>query len=325
MRKTVLVTQKLPAASLAPLAAECDLEILQPAGPLTAASLHQKIPLCHGLVCLLTDRIDRALLDTMGNLEFVASVSAGVDHIDVQALTERGIPLGNTPGVLVDATADTAFALLLAAARRLAEADRFIRAGNWEPENPWSPDFFLGKEVSGATLGILGLGDIGQAMARRAVGFGMRVISWTRSGRAMAGVTSVSLDELLQHSDFVSVHLALTEQTRNILNAETIARMKPGAVLVNTARGGMIDELALVQALDSGHIYAAGLDVFAQEPVALDSPLLRHARVVVTPHIGSATTETRMRMVGLAVDNAVAALQGRQMPHCVNSEVYSRA
>jgi glyoxylate reductase len=322
MLKKVLITQPLPGERLVDLARQCDMEILQGAQALSAARERGALANCRGLICLLTDRIDLSLLEAMPDLEFVSSVSVGVDHIDVPALTRRHIPVGNTPGVLVDTTADAAFALLLAAARRVAEGDRFIREGNWRAENRWSPDFFLGKDVSGATLGIIGLGAIGQAVARRAAGFDMRVIGWTPSGRKVPGVDSVSLEELLLRSDFVSVHLALADATRNLLDADTIATMKPGAVLVNTARGGIVNEQALAQALDSGHLYAAGLDVFEREPVPLDNPLLRHPRVVVVPHIGSATTLTRARMVDLAVRNATAALQGQPMPHCVNPQVY---
>jgi glyoxylate reductase len=289
---------------------------------LSGADLRRELTGHQGLVCLLTDRIDRPLLDAMPELSFVSSMSVGVDHVDVEALTERGIPLGNTPGVLVDTTADAAFALMLAAARRLAEGDRYIRQGNWRAENGWTPDFFIGKDVSGATLGIIGLGPIGQAVARRAAGFGMRVLSWSRSGRDVPGVENVSLEELLLHSDFVSVHLALNAQTRNMLDSEKIAMMKPGVILVNTARGGIVDELALARALDSGRVYAAGIDVFEQEPVAMDNPLLQHPRVVVAPHIGSATTLTRARMANMAADNAMAALSGQPMPCCVNPEVY---
>ena len=249
-------------------------------------------------------------------------MSVGVDHVDLQALTEREIPLGHTPGVLVDATADTAFALLLAAARRVAEADRFVRAGQWRAESRWAPDFFLGKDVSGATLGIVGLGAIGQAMARRAAAFNMRVIAWSRSGREVPGVENVSLEALLLRSDFVSVHVALCDATRNLFDAERIAMMKPGAVLVNTARGGIVDEVALATALTENRLFAAGLDVFEQEPLAPESPLLHHPRAVFTPHIGSATRLTRAAMVHIAIQNALAAVQGRRMPHCANPEVY---
>lgn len=301
------------------------MEVLEGSQSLCGARMRDELSTCQGLICLLTDAVDRPLLDAMPRLEFISSISVGVDHIDVAASTQRQIPVGHTPGVLVDTTADAAFALLLAAARRVAEGDRFIRAGEWRPENRWSPDFFLGKDVSGATLGIIGLGAIGQAVARRAAGFDMRVIGWTPSGREVPGVDSVSLEELLLRSDFVSVHLALATATRNLLDAARLATMKPGAVLVNTARGGIVNEQALVKALDSGHLYAAGLDVFEREPLGMDNPLLQHPRVVVVPHIGSATTLTRAKMVDIAMRNATAALQGQPMPHCVNPEVYPLA
>jgi len=291
-------------------------------GLLPAAGLRSELAGCQGLVCLLTDRVDRALLDTMPDLQFVSSMSVGVDHIDVGAMTERGLPVGNTPGVLVDTTADAAFALLLAAARRLPEADQFVRKGNWTAANAWSPGFFTGKDVGGATLGIIGLGDIGRAVARRAMGFGMQVLGWNRSPREVPGVEMATLDELLSRSDFVSVHLALSSETRNFLDGEKIARMKTDAVLVNTARGGIVDEIALAEALAGGRLAAAGIDVFEQEPVPPSNPLLGLPNVVVTPHIGSATIRTRARMADLAVDNALAALQGRTMPCCVNPEVY---
>jgi glyoxylate reductase len=271
---------------------------------------------------MLTDRIDKSLLDSLPDLNFVSSMSVGVDHIDVKAMSERGIPVGHTPGVLVDTTADTAFALLLAAARRVTEADRFLRQEQWNAANAWAPDFFTGQDVSGATLGIIGLGKIGQAVARRAAGFGMRVLAWNRNPRNIPGIEMVGLEALLRGSDFVSVHVALTQETRNLLDADRIALMRPGAVLVNTARGGIVDEHALAAALASGELFAAGVDVFEREPVPADNPLLRLSNVVATPHIGSATTQTRIRMADMAVDNMIAALEGRVMPCCVNPEVY---
>jgi glyoxylate reductase len=322
MSKRVFVTHQLPGERIHDLAQHCDMNVWMGPGLLSAKGLREELAGCQGLVCLLTDRVDRALVDAMPDLEFVSSMSVGVDHVDVAALNERGIPLGNTPGVLVDTTADAAFALLLAAARRLGEADRFIRQGNWSAENAWSPDFFTGKDVTGATLGVIGLGEIGQAVARRAAGFDMKVLGWNRSPREVPGVDSVSLEELLLRSDFVTIHLPLTDQTRNLLDASRIAMMKPGAVLVNTARGGIVDEAALAEALASGHIYAAGVDVFEREPVSQDNPLLQHSGVVVTPHIGSATMLTRARMADIAADNAIAALKGQRMGHCVNPEVY---
>jgi glyoxylate reductase len=319
--KKVLVTHPLPDERLAELGRHCVVETLP--RPLSDGAADEQLAGCHGLICLLTDSISRSLVERMADLEFVSSISVGVDHIAVQALTERGIPVGNTPGVLVDATADLAMSLLLAAARRVAEGDRFIRDGHWLPDNRWSPDFFLGKDVSGATLGIVGLGAIGQALARRAAAFDMRLVGWTPSGREVPGVRAVSLEELLLCSDFVSVHLALVEDTRNLIDTDRIATMKNGAVLVNTARGEIVDEDALARALDDGRLFAAGLDVFAHEPLAPDSPLLHHPRVVLVPHIGSATARTRARMVELAVSNAMAALQDSPMPHCVNPGVYA--
>tara|TARA_R110002110_G_scaffold205066_7_gene416892 strand:- start:16562 stop:17545 length:984 start_codon:yes stop_codon:yes gene_type:complete len=319
----VLLTHPLPGSRIHELAAYCDLQTWSGDGLLPASQLVHEAQGCAGLICLLTDRLDAAVLKCLPDLEFVSSVSVGVDHIDVAALTARGIPVGNTPGVLVETTADTAFALLLGAARRIAEADRFVRAGHWQAEQPWSPEFFVGKDVAGATLGIIGLGEIGQAVARRAQGFGMRVLGWNRSTRAVAGVEQCELEQVLSRSDFISVNLARTPETIGLLGADQIASMKPGAVFVNTARGGIVDEVALAAALDSGHLFAAGLDVFEQEPMPPDNPLSTHPRVVLTPHLGSATVATRRRMADLAADNALSALRRQCMPHCVNPEVYA--
>jgi len=323
MSKKVLVSHQLPGERIHDLAQHCDLNVWVGPGLLPASSLREELAGCHGLVCLLTDKIDSDLLSNLPDLEFVSSMSVGVDHVDVAALTHRSIPLGHTPGVLVDTTADATFGLMLAAARRMGEADRFVRQGNWRAENAWSPDFFTGKDVSGATLGIIGLGQIGQAVARRAAGFGMNVLGWNRSERQVSGIDNVSMEELLLRSDFVSVHVALNEETRDLLNEQRIAMMKPGAVLINTARGGIVNELALAEALKSGALYAAGIDVFEQEPVPADNPLVDLPNVVLAPHIGSATVITRARMADMAVENALAALQGQAMPHCVNPEVYS--
>ena len=322
MSKRVFITHQLPGDRVHDLSRYCELNVWMGPGLLSSQNLRDELAGCVGLVCLLTDRIDRDLIAAMPDLAFVSSMSVGVDHVDVAALTARGIPLGHTPGVLVETTADTAFALMLAAARRVVEADQFVRKGNWTRENAWSPEFFTGKDVSGATLGIVGLGEIGQAVARRAAGFGMEVLAWNRSLREVTGVENVSLDELLLRSDFVSLHLALTAETRGLLDADRIALMKPGAVLVNTARGGIVDEQALAAALASGQLSAAGIDVFEHEPVAADNPLLSLPNVVVAPHIGSATVMTRAKMADLAVENAIAALKEQAMPYCVNPEVY---
>lgn len=325
MSATVYVTRPLPQELLTALAAVCELRLASGEAPLSSGNLPTAVRDCAGIICLLTDQIDADLVAALPQLKFVSSISVGVDHIDVDALTARSIALGHTPGVLVDATADLAFALLLAAARRLGEADRFVRAGQWRADNAWSPDFFLGKDVSGATLGLIGMGAIGQAVARRAAGFGMRVLSWNRTPRAVAGVVAVPLEELLENSDFVSVHVARTQQTLGLLDAARLAQMKKGAVLINTARGGIVDEQALARALDSGDLYAAGLDVYDSEPLPPGSPLLTHPRVVLAPHIGSATAATRRAMVTRALDNALAAVTSRQMPYCANPQVYEGA
>jgi glyoxylate reductase len=318
----VFASQQLPGDALERVGRHCELEVWADTVPVPREVLLEKLQGCLGLLCLLTNRVDGDLLEACPELRIVSSMSVGVDHVDVAALSQRGIPLGNTPGVLVDTTADLAMALLLAAARRIPEADRYVRDGNWKPERPWYPDMFVGKDVAGATLGIVGLGAIGQAVARRARGFGMRTLGWTRSGRAVAGVEPVSLEQLLAASDFVSINVALAEDTRMLIDAEAIASMKPGAVLVNTARGGIVDERALAVALRSGALFAAGIDVFESEPVEMENPLLQLPNVVVAPHIGSASQQTRSRMAALAADNMIAALAGERMPHCVNPEVY---
>jgi len=318
----IYVTHELPGERIAELGQHCDMACWPGPGLLPPGTLRAEVTAADGLVCLLTDRIDAALIDTAPRLRFVSSVSVGLDHVDLAAATARGIPVGHTPGVLVDATADTAFALLLAAARRVAEADAWVRAGHWRPENAWSPDFFLGRDLAGATLGLVGLGAIGQAVARRAAAFGMRVVGWNRSPRDITGVESLSLAAVLAASDFVSVHVALTPETRGLLDAGRLAQMRRGAILINTARGGIVDEAALAEALASGRLGGAGLDVYAREPLPADSPLLGAPNTVLAPHIGSATALTRRRMADLAADNALAALRGERMPHCANPEVY---
>lgn len=318
----VLVTHQLPGNRIHELPDHCDMNVWMGPGLLPADGLAEELEDCDGLLCLLTDRVDAALLDANPQLRFISSMSVGVDHIDVSAATARGIPVGNTPGVLVDTTADATFALLLAAARRLVEADRFVRGGHWRVENAWSPEFFTGKDVSGATLGIVGLGEVGQAVARRAAAFGMRVIGWNRSPLQVDGVANRELDDLLAESDFVSINVALGDETRNLIDERRIGLMKEDAVLVNTARGGIVDESALAEALSHGGLAAAGLDVFAREPVAEDHPLLSLPNVITTPHIGSATEATRAKMADMAAGNILAALAGDRMPCCVNPEVY---
>lgn len=319
--KKVFVSYQLPAEQLERLSAVCEVDLWLGKGAIPREQLLARCASVDGIICLLSDNIDAEFLLHCPRLRAVSTVSVGVDHVDVEALSAKKIALGHTPGVLVDATADLAFGLLLAAARRIPEGDAYVRSGGWQGAS-WSPKAFLGSGVSGKTLGIVGLGEIGQAVARRAAGFTMPVLAWSRSGRKVAGVQNVSLAELLAQSDFVSINVALTEQTRGLIDAKALATMKPGAVLINTARGGIVDEQALAQALTEGRLGGAGFDVFLEEPVAADNALFSAPHFVATPHIGSATAETRRAMMDLAVDNLVAAMAGRTMLRCFNPEVY---
>ena len=260
-----------------------------------------------GLLALITDRVDAALLDAAPRLRAIANMAVGTDNIDVEAAAQRGIPVGNTPGVLTDATADLTFALLLALARRIVPGAEKVRAGEWLT---WEPAADLGADLAGAVLGIVGWGRIGQATARRAEGFGMEVVHSSRS-------SGVPLGELLGRADFVSLHTPLTPETRHLIDAPALARMKPTALLVNTARGGVVDQDALRTALHEGRIAGAALDVTDPEPLPPDHPLLDAPNLLVVPHVGSATVRTRGKMAAMAVDNLLAALDGRPMPHQV--------
>jgi len=272
-----------------------------------------------GLLCLLTDKIDDEVMGTIGpQLKVISSMSVGVDHIDVAAATSRGIPVGNTPGVLTDATADQAFALMLSAARRVVEAERYLKAGKWVT---WQPSLLLGADFTGSTLGIVGFGRIGQAIAKRAQGFDMRVLYSDPIAKPVYGAQSVDLDTLLRESDCVSINIPLTSQTTRMVNAEFLSKMKSNAVLVNTARGGVLDQDALYDALKSNRIFAAALDVTDPEPVPMDCPLLELENCIIVPHLGSASKKTRDMMSLLAAQNLIAGLRGERLPNCVNPEV----
>jgi glyoxylate reductase len=311
----VYATRALPGEGFRGLAGRTDLCVWPGPGGPSEAALRAGTRDAEGLLCLLTDRVDRELIAGSPRLRVISSCSAGLDHVDLRAARERGIPVGHTPGVLTETTADLAFALLLAAARRVTEADRFVREGAWTPARRWEPELLLGRDVHGATLGLVGLGAIGRAVARRAQGFGMRVLGWSRTRRELPGVAWVELERLLAESDFVSLHLALAAETRGLLGAAELARMKPGAILVNTSRGGVVDEPALVDALRRGALAGAGLDVYAEEPLPPSSPLVGLPNVVLLPHIGSASIATRTRMADLAVANLLAGLEGKPLPH----------
>ncbi|HVB05521.1 MAG TPA: D-glycerate dehydrogenase [Acidimicrobiales bacterium] len=319
MAFTAFVTRALPGAGLARLASFAQVRLFSEDRPPTREELVEGLAGADGVLTMLTDRIDEPLLALAPRLRVVSNMAVGVDNLDLAALTGRGIPAGHTPGVLTEATADVAFALLLAVARRVVEARDALLAGEW---TTWRPSGFLGLELSGATLGIVGLGRIGEAVARRARGFGMHVLACSRTHREAEGVSFVDLDELLCSSDVVSLHVALSEETHHLIGAAELSRMRRGALLVNTARGPVVDQRALFEALASGHLGGAGLDVFEVEPVPLDEPLLGLPNCVAIPHLGSATEKSRAAMADLAVDNLLAGLRGEPLPHCANPEVY---
>jgi glyoxylate reductase len=318
----VYVTRPLPAPGTAPLT-DAGFEVRQQPEdrPATRPELLAGAADAQGLLAMLTDRIDGDLLDAAPGLRVVANLAVGFDNVDVAAATQRRVVITNTPGVLTDATADLAFTLLLAAARRVGEGERLVRGGRW---TVWGPTQLLGRAVAGQQLGIVGLGAIGTAVARRARGFDMSVVYVNRhpnpAAEAETGARRVSLEELLATSDFVSLHAPLNDQSRHLIDGAALAAMKPGAVLVNTARGALVDEPALVEALRTGTIAAAGLDVFEDEP-RLAPGLAELDNVVVLPHIGSATTATRAAMVELASANLVAVLCGQRPPTPLNPEV----
>ncbi len=302
------VTRRLPGSAVERLAALHDVSVWPHAGPPSPAELRELASGVEGLLTLVTDTVDAELLAVAPALRVVSNYAVGVDNIDLQAAAGRRIQVGHTPDILTETTADLAFALLAAAARRVVEADAFVRAGRW---TTWDPHLLLGAEIYGATLGIIGPGRIGAALARRARGFDMTVL--------MAGrdTTDADLTQLLRVSDFVSLHCPLTDRTRGLLNADRLAQMKPGAALINTARGGLVDLSALATALGSGRLGAAALDTTDPEPLPHDHPILSAPRTILTPHIGSATLSARSAMADIAVDNLLAGLEGRVLPHPV--------
>jgi glyoxylate reductase len=304
----VFVTRALPGGAIDRLAAEHEVEVWPEALPPPRDELLACVREVQGLLALLTDRVDAELMDAAPNLRAISNYAVGVDNIDVDAATARGIPVGNTPGVLTDTTADLAVALMLGIGRRLVDGDAYVRRGEWRT---WEPDQLLGRDLHGATVGIVGFGRIGQAVARRLEGFECTILHTSRSG-------GVGFEELLERSDFVSVHTPLTPETRGLIDADALRRMKPTAYLVNTARGPVVDTEALAAGLHAGEIAGAALDVTDPEPMPADHPLLDAPNLLVLPHLGSATHATRERMAEMAVDNLLAGLRGEEMPHQVN-------
>src|SRR5579872_759940 len=324
MARNVYVTRVIPQPGIDLLRDNASVEVNESDQPLTADQLREKASLQDALVTLLTDRIDRAVLEAgRGTLKIVANVAVGYDNIDVPAATECGVMVTNTPGVLTETTADFAWALLMATARRIPEGDRFLRAGRY---HGWGIMMLLGQDVYERTLGIVGFGRIGQAVAWRAAGFRMHILYYdpviqADDFAASVGARRVDLDTLLRESDFVSVHTPLTEETHHLIGAEQLSAMKRDAVLVNTSRGPVVDEAALAAALKSGTIAAAGLDVYENEP-AVDPGLLECENAILTPHIASASVATRTRMATMAAENVIAALDGARPPTLLNPETY---
>lgn len=320
----IFVSRELPGPAVQRLEEYAEVQVWPLKTPPSPGELMKAADGAVGLAVMLPDRVDATLLDAAPSVRIVSNLAVGYDNIDVAAATERGVVVTNTPGVLFEAVADLTFALMLAAARRIVEGDRIVREGEWPA---WRPDFLLGKELFGSTLGLVGLGAIGEAVARRARGFGMNVLYFARSRKPAAednlGVRYAPLDELLRRSDIVSVHVSLSPETRGMIGPAQLALMKQDALIVNTARGPIIDQGALVEALREGRIGGAALDVFESEPIAIDDPLLSLPNVVVAPHVGSATLVTRTRMANLVADNLIAYLKGELPPTAVNPEAWS--
>jgi glyoxylate reductase len=326
-KQKVFVCRIIAKEALDKIAAGAEMEVWQGELPPPYEVLVEKAADADGLLTLLTDRMDAALMDGSPGLKVISNLAVGYDNIQIEEATKRGILVGNTPGVLTETTADFAFTLLLTAARRVAEADSFTRQGKWKT---WEPMALLGQDIYNATLGIVGLGRIGAEVARRAGGFGMKVVYHNRSRRSRKEETELNaeyvpdLPSLLEMSDFVSIHVPLTDETRHLIGADELARMKPTAILINTARGPVVDQKALYEALKNGEIFAAGIDVTETEPIPPDDPLLTLSNIVIAPHIGSASFPTRTKMATMAADNLLAGLRGELPPNCVNPEALKK-
>ncbi|MEM2961266.1 MAG: glyoxylate reductase [Candidatus Bathyarchaeia archaeon] len=323
-RRRVFVTRALPEEVMNMLRSRFDIEVWPYEEPTPKSILMEKVKEVNGLICLLTEKIDREVIEAAsGQFWGISQIAVGYDNIDIEAATRKGIYITNTPEVLTETTADFAFALLMATARRIAEADRYVRSGKWRI--PWGLTMFLGQDVWGKTIGIIGMGRIGAAVARRAKGMNMRILYYGiyRNEKAERELCAqyVDLETLLRESDFVTVHVPLTPSTYHLINDDRIKLMKRTACLINTSRGPVVDEKALYKALKEGRIWAAGLDVWEKEPTDPDNPLLTLDNVTAAPHIASASYETRTKMAMMAVENMIAILEGRVPPNLVNSEV----
>jgi len=317
------VTRRIQDAGLNLLPGRVDFEVWEKTSPVEREVLLEKALEVEGLLCTLSDRIDEELLARSPGLKVVSNYAVGYDNIDVDAATRRGVLVTNTPDVLTNATADIAFTLILAAARRVVEANEFLRSGEWVT---WHPDLLLGQDVSGSVLGIVGMGKIGQAVARRAAGFSMKILFFNRSPKPdlekELGARQVSMDELLRESDFVSLHCPLNAETKGLIGERELRMMKKSSILINTSRGPVVDQNALYRACSERWIWGAGLDVFEKEPVPLDEPLLKLKNVTTIPHLGSATIKAREGMARKAAENLLAALEGRKPADLVNPSAW---
>jgi len=324
LRKRVFVTRELPEEAANMLKARFEVEFWPYESPVPKNILIEKVRDVNGLICMLTEKVDSEVIDAAGPQFWgISQVAVGYDNIDVEAATRKGIYVTNTPEVLTETTADFAFALLMATARRVAEADRYVRSGKWKI--PWGLTMFLGQDVWGKTIGIIGMGRIGTAVARRAKGMNMRILYYdvyrNYAAEREIGAQYVDLETLLREADFVTIHVPLTPATYHLINEDKLRLMKRTACLINTSRGPVVDEKALYKALKEGWIWGAGLDVWEREPTDPDNPLLSLENVTAAPHIASASYETRTKMAMMAAENMIAILEGRIPPNLVNKDV----
>ncbi|MGE8203357.1 2-hydroxyacid dehydrogenase [Heyndrickxia sp. NPDC080065] len=323
MKPKIFITRKIPLVIYDKLAKHFNVRMWEEEDiPVSRDMLIKEIQQADGLFCLLTETIDAEVIEKAKHLKVISNMAVGYNNIDVKTAAEHGVIVTNTPGVLTETTADLTFALLMATARRVVEASDYLRKGEWKT---WSPMQLTGQDIYGTTLGIIGMGRIGQALVKRAKGFGMNILYYNRSRKTDIekdlGIEYCELETLLELSDFVSILIPYSSEVHHLIGENELKRMKESAILINTARGGIVDEKALYEALKHGEIWAAGLDVFEKEPVDLDSPLLTLPNVVTLPHIGSASESTRLKMADIAADNLIQVLQGREPLTPVKLEV----
>lgn len=315
-REKVLITRMIPEGGIEELKKHFDVEVWEQGSPIPSEVLLEKIKDVDGVITLLSDKITKKVIDSALNLKVISNYAVGYDNIDVEYAKIKGIQIGNTPGVLTDTTADLAFSLLMAVARRVSESAEYVKNGNWKT---WGPQLMLGNDVWGSTIGIIGFGRIGQAMARRAKGFGMEVLYYSRSRKPEAeaeiGASYVSLEELYEKSDFISLHSNLNSSTKGLINKEAFDRMKSNCIIINTARGAVINTDDLIDALENRKIEGAGLDVTDPEPINMDSRLLEFSNCLIVPHIGSASHKTRNKMSFMVAENIIAGIKGLRLPY----------